>query len=169
MSFLAYSSIARGSGRRAQFAFCEPLARVDAEVLLDQRREAEFRQPQHARGDHRVENFADIKIERASEQAQIEIHPLQHDLLLGERGAKRLQIDRRERIDQVILAVERELNEAELFKIAVQAVGLGIDRDALERAEPRKNLRELCSRTRSPQARQQKLRVGFGRVQVVDQ
>ena len=119
------------------------LGQSDIEILLHQRREAEFTQAQHARRDHRVENFADRKIERTPEQAQIEIHSLQHDFPLGERSAERLQIERCERIDQHVLAVEGQLDETQLFEITVQTVGLGIDGDAIELAQPREDFREL--------------------------
>ena len=49
----------------------------------------------------------------------------------------------RERIDQEIRFAHRELNEAQLLEIAVQAIRLGIDRDAIDRAKLRQDLREL--------------------------
>ena len=110
---------------------------------MHQRREAEFTQAQHASSDHRVENFAHRKIERTPEQTQIEIHSLQHNFALGERSAERLQIERCERIDQHVLAIEGQLDETQLFEIAVQTVGLGIDGDAIELAQPREDFREL--------------------------
>ena len=41
----------------------------------------------------------------------------------------RLQGKSRERIDQQIVAGHADLDEAQLLEIAVQAIGLGIDRD----------------------------------------
>src|SRR4029078_7605586 len=65
-------------------------------------------------------------------------------LLFREQRAERLEIDSGQRIDQNIFAIEGELNEAQLFEIAVQTVGLGVDRDALEMTEPGKKPLELC-------------------------
>ncbi len=71
------------------------------------------------------------------------IHSLQDNLPLRQRGAERLEIERRQWIDQDILAVEGELDEAQLLEIAVQTVGFRIDRDAFELPEPREDFREL--------------------------
>ena len=124
--------------------FLRAFGERDVKILLDQRREAELLQSEHPRRDDRVEDLTDGKIIGATKQAQIEIHALEHNFPLGQRAAERLQIDRGQRIDQMILAVEGQLDEAKLFEIAVQTVGLGIDRDAVEPLHPRKEIRELC-------------------------
>ena len=43
----------------------------------------------------------------------------------------------------MIFAVEGQLDETKLFEIAVQTVGLGIDGDAIELAQPREEFSEL--------------------------
>src|SRR6185503_1447157 len=102
----------------------------DVEVLLDERGITEFAQANHPGRDHGIENFPHRQIEAAPQQAQIKIHSLEDNLLFREQRAERLEIDSGQRIDQNIFAIEGELNEAQLFEIAVQTVGLGVDRDA---------------------------------------
>ena len=46
----------------------------------------------------------------------------------------------------MILTIKGQLNQTKLFKVAMQAVGLGIDRDAFEAVQARKEIRELCIR-----------------------
>ena len=134
----------RGRKRAARpVRFLRSLRKGDVEILLHESGETEFLQAEHAGRDHGVENFAHRKIEGAPEQAQIEIHSLQNDLALGQRGAERLEIELGEGIDQDILAIESELDQAQLLEIAVQTVGLGIDRDPFELPEPREDFREL--------------------------
>ncbi len=110
----------------------------DVEILLNERGETELLQAQHPRRDHRVEDIADGQVVGATEQPQIEIHSLEHNFPLGQRTAQGLQINRRQRINEMILTIKGQLNQTKLFKIAMQAVGLGIDRDASK----------LCSRGR---------------------
>jgi len=135
----------RGRERTARpVGFLRTLGQDDVEVLLDERGITELAQANHPGRDHGVENFPHRQIKAASQQAQIKIHSLENNLLVCEQRAERLEIDSGERIDQNIFAVEGELNEAELFEIAVQTVGLGVDRDALEMTQAGKKPLELC-------------------------
>ena len=118
----------------------------DAKELLHQRRQTELGDPDQTRGNNRVENFFCDKTAAAPQKTKIEIHSLQDDFLFCEHAAKRLQIERRKRVDEKIAIVETELDQAEFFEIAMQAIGLGIDCDPFDRSQAWKELRELCVR-----------------------
>ena len=66
---------------------------------------------------------------------------MEDQFLAVEGGEERLERKAGERIDEQIVARDADLDEAELFEIAVQAVRLGIDRDAGVRREQRENRR----------------------------
>jgi hypothetical protein len=68
---------------------------------------------------------------------------LQHDFLGLERPRQRLEIELRERIDQIIVSRDAELYQAKLLVVAVQAVRFRIDRDAIDGSELGKECGEL--------------------------
>ena len=111
--------------------------------FLDQRRQAKRPNPEQPRRDDRVENSCRDKTEATAKQAQIEVRALKHDLLARELFRKRREIDFRQRIDQIIVTGNADLDQAKLFEIAVQAVRFGVDCDAVHRLQFRKQFREL--------------------------
>ncbi len=54
--------------------------------------------------------------------------------LRRKRFQETAQVQPGERIDKIVLASERELNQTDFFVIIVQAIGLGIQRDSFARA-----------------------------------
>jgi len=60
---------------------------------------------------------------------------VEDEFLALKRGEKRVQRKAGERIDEAVVAGDRDLNQTELLEIAVQRVRPGIDRDARMRDE----------------------------------
>ncbi len=125
--------------------FLRTFRQFDSEKTQYERREAKLAYAQKSRCNHRVENARRYETERSSHQSQIEIRPLQHDFFFGERSGERRQINSGECIDQKIFAAKTELEQTELFKIGMQAVGFRVDRNAIERFQFGKQLGELRS------------------------
>src|SRR5205814_2084918 len=108
------------------------LGQFDSEVALDERSQTEFAKTEKARRHDGVENPACGKIQTAAEQSQIEIGPVQHDLLVAERSTERCKIDTSQRIEDVIAVRQTDLKQAKFFPIGMKTVGFGVDRDALD-------------------------------------
>ncbi len=130
----------RGKRTLRPIGFLRTLGQTRPEKFFDQRGEAEFANAEQPRGDHGVENSGREKIHGAGKGAD------RNRRLAGRfpypvSAAQRRQIEAGQRIDQVIVTAETELDEAKLFEITVQTVGLGIDRDAIERLQLREDSR----------------------------
>ena len=67
-------------------------------------------------------------------------------LVLRQRFVGAGEIDRRQRIDQFIGSRNAHLNEAKLFRIGVEAICFGIQRDPFGGAKPRKEISQLLIR-----------------------
>ena len=109
-----------------------------AKILFHQRSEAERTDPDEPRGDHRVENPGRFKPEAAAEQSQIEVRALEHNLFRRERAGERREIHVGQRINQVIVPGNANLDQAKFFEITMETVGLGIDGDAVDVIQFRK-------------------------------
>jgi hypothetical protein len=107
---------------------------------LDEGGVAKLAQPDHPGGDHGIEDFAHREMKIAPEQAEIEVHSLEDDFFFRQNVAEGLEIDRGQGIDQQVFLIESELDEAKLFKVAMEAVRLGIDRDPAIMTEAREKL-----------------------------
>ena len=112
--------------------FLRAFDQLDAEVLLHQGREREFRVAGQPRRDHRVEHGAGLGEPGPAHEPQVVIRAVEDQELAGEHLEKRPEIEARQRIDQDVPLIEGNLDEAELLEVAMEAVGLRIHRDGIE-------------------------------------
>jgi hypothetical protein len=132
-------------GQRAlrPVGFLRAFGQNSPEEFLDQSGETELPNAEEPRRDHRIEDSGRDKIHASAQEAQIEIGALQDDFLVRQRTGQRRQVETGQRIDQVIVPAKTELHETKLFVIAVQTIGLGIDRDAIDPLQLREEFCEL--------------------------
>ena len=77
------------------------------------------------------------------EQAQIVIRRVKNELATVEYIEQRIEIDGRERVNEFIAPGGADLDEADFFRIGVEAVGFGVEREPLGGAEFRQQCREF--------------------------
>jgi len=68
---------------------------------------------------------------------------LEHNLFRRERVRERPELQIGQRIDQIIVAGNADLDQAKLFEIAMQTVRLRVDRDTVGCLQLREELGEL--------------------------
>ena len=83
---------------------------------------------QKPRRQHGVENGARDKFVMLAQQPQIVIRAVHDEIVLVECGEEQIEVHGRERINQPVTGHCADLNQANLFGIGVQAVGLGVER-----------------------------------------
>ena len=91
-------------------------------------RKAELRAADKAGGEHGVKNAIGHEIMSHLEEPNVVVGPM-HQQCMFVKGLKEgIQIDSGQRIDQTVLPGETDLNEAELFRVGMKAVCLGVQR-----------------------------------------
>ena len=100
--------------------------------MLHERSQAEFANAQKSCRDHRVEDARRDETKTSAHQTQIEIGALQDKFLFRKRRGEWRKIKAGERIDQIILAVETQLQQTKFLEIGMQTVRFRIDCDAID-------------------------------------
>ena len=137
----------RGQGAASPVGTLRRFAQSDAEKFLHERGVADLLEAEKARGDGGVENIGGIEGRVTSEQAQIVIRPVDDDDVRLERGVERGEFEALgQRIDEEKSVGAGDLQKADLFTVAVQAVRLGIESDDLVRVEAVREVRQLVRR-----------------------
>ena len=126
--------------------FLRAFLQRDTEKLRHQIAQAEFAHAQQAAGEHRVEDGRGNEAAVASEQPQVVVRAVQNQLMLAEDLEHRRELEAREGIDQMIRALDANLNETKLFRIGMKAVSLGIEGNPAGGAQSRKKGRQLLVR-----------------------
>ena len=128
----------RGQRALRPVVFLAALAELDAELVAHQRLQPELGVTEQARGDRRIEHRAKREPEVATHRRDIvvtAVHDLEDRGIGHDRGERR-EIAKRERIDQAGPTAERgELDQADLLRVVMQAVALGIDADRTARRQ----------------------------------
>lgn len=107
----------------------------DAEEFLDERAQAELALAQEPAGQHGIENRTRDKLVMFFEQAQIVIRAV-HDEFVGVKGVEeRVELDLGQGIHEAVLAGDADLDEANFFRIGMEAVRLGVERHPLGGAQ----------------------------------
>ncbi len=85
--------------------------------------------PRIAGGDHRIEQVAELEAEVSAQGQQVIFGGVEDlfDLGVGKDLLKGRNILQGERIDQVVMSGDGELDQTDLLLVSKQAVGLGID------------------------------------------
>ena len=99
----------------------------DSQIIANQRGQREFPAANEARGEHGIENSRGHEAWPAMEQAKIVIGGVKNQFASQQSLPQRGEIQSSERIDELMGAVEADLHEAELFRIRVETVRLGIN------------------------------------------
>ena len=132
-----------GEGALGPVRLARGLGKGDAEVFLHQAGQTELGLAAESCRDHCVEDVLVGEFPRAAEQAQVVVRVVEEDRLPLEGGEEFLKRQPRQGIDQAQiggksglgLLAPSALDEAELLKVAVQAVGLGVESDLCLRRE----------------------------------
>ena len=113
----------------------------DAQLVARDGDEAELAAPEQARGDHGVEERGEAEAEVALERRDVVIGPVQDLDEQGIRhgGTERPQVHRQAVDQEGLAAVGRDLHEADLVPVVVEAVRLGVEPD---RAAARERLHQ---------------------------
>ena len=77
------------------------------------------------------------------EQAQIVVRRVKNQFTTVEHIKEGIKIDGRERVHEFVAVSGADLDEADFFRVGVEAVGFGIERKPLSGAEFRKQRREF--------------------------
>ena len=119
---------------------------LHAQVLLHQVEQAEFLLPEQPARHHCVKYPARHKTVLLAQQAQVVIPAVQDQLPLLERLPERLQMDRRQRINQPVRLSHADLQQTQLLGIRVQAVRFGVYRHPISRLKRFQELRQFAIR-----------------------
>ena len=107
------------------------LADGDCEAAFEQRRQTYLLDAEQLRRDHGVENVtARAEACRSPQYAQIVVAGVKNQRLGSQSFEKAAQTQTCQRIDQVVRASDRELDQTNLFEIVVQTIGFGIHGDS---------------------------------------
>ena len=115
--------------------FLRTLVQLHAKELFGERTQAELNFADQPRGEHCVENRRGHEFVVLEQQPQIVVRAVHDDLVSVQRLEQRVEIDFRQRINQSVAVSRADLNQADLFRIGVQTVGLGVERDPFCRAQ----------------------------------
>ena len=77
------------------------------------------------------------------QQPQIVIRRVKNKFVRVENVEQRIEIDFRERVNQLVAVGGADLDEADFFGIGVEAVGLGVEREPFGGAQFRQQRREF--------------------------
>src|SRR5688572_4018188 len=116
------------------------------EILLHEVNQAELAAAEEPAGEHRVENGGGNEVAVLAQEAQVVIRAVENQFVLGENLKDRRQLQSGKRIDEMIAPEKAELNQAQLFRVGMQAVGLRIQRDPCGGVELREKRRQLLFR-----------------------
>ena len=110
--------------------FLGALGEDNPEVAVQQGRQAELETADEPRRDHGVEHAAGLDHADAAQEPQVVVEPLDDEFMPGEFLKQRLQGKPGQRVDEHIESRHADLDQTQLFEIAMEAVGLGVERDA---------------------------------------
>ncbi len=131
------------SGRLAQSAFCDPFSSVIPRCFLTRLKRPNSRSPSNRLASIVSKNPAGDKSAGLAKESQIVVCPVQDELMLFERGPKRRQVGLRQRVHQFVPPGGADLDQAEFFRIRVQAVGFGVHGDPLGALKRRQEFSQL--------------------------
>ncbi len=107
--------------------FLRAFVEFHAEKFFHEIAQAELRFAQQPCGEHGVENGQRREFMMLPQQPQIVVGGMKNHLVRVERGEERIKVDWRERVHQFVAGDGADLDEADLFGIRVEAVGLGVE------------------------------------------
>ena len=114
-----------------------------AEIFVDEAAQAEFALAQQAAGQHGVEDPVRYEAVIFAQQPQVIVRPVQDQLVLFQLQPKRLQIQLRQRINQIIAVDRAHLDETKLFRVGVQTVRFSVQGQPVRRADGRQVLSQF--------------------------
>ena len=107
------------------------LVELDPEMILQKRGQPDPLATQQLRRQHRVEKALRPEAAEVVEQPEVEIAPVHDQVLLGQTGPERLQVEVCEDIHEVDIASHQELEQADPHPVVEHVVGFGIQGDFL--------------------------------------
>ena len=129
-------------GPRGPVGLLARLVDGDAEMVLQQRPEADAGAAEELRGQHGVEDALGPEAVEVVQEPQVEVAAVHQQVLGGEPVQERLELQARgQHVDEEDLAADQELHEADPGLVVVHVVGLGIEGDlghAVERGQQRR-------------------------------
>jgi hypothetical protein len=130
------------------------LVELHLELLLDQRGEPHPRPAEDLTGEHGVEEALRPKAAQVMQQPQVEIAAVHHEMLRREPRPERLQVDRRQHIQQKHLLADQELHQAQPHPVVEHVVRLRIEGDLGDAVEGLKQRPQLPRLVDQPIGRQ---------------
>ncbi len=119
-----------GDGPRGPVGLLAGLVDRDAEMVLQERGEADARAPEQLRGQHGVEDALRPEARKIVQQAEVEIAPVHDEVLGGELVQEPVELQAgRQHVDQVDFLAHEELHQADPRLVVVHVVRLGIQGD----------------------------------------
>ncbi len=118
-----------GEGAARPVGFLGSFFEFDAKKVLDQMAQAKLPQAEQSRGEHCVENRAGDEFVMLAQEAQIVIRAVHDEGVGGEGIEQGIEVDSGEGVNQVVTSHSADLDEADLFRVGMQAVGLRIHGD----------------------------------------
>ena len=108
-----------------------PFFQLDSQQPVDQTGQAKLGETQQTRRQHCVENISRHEAASAAQQSQIVVGAVQDQFVPAKRRQQPREVQRRQRINQVVRARQADLDQAEFFGIGVETVGFGVKRDPI--------------------------------------
>ena len=109
--------------------FLRPFVELHAEKFFHERTETELPFAKQTRGEHRIKNFRGREGVMLLQQAQIVIGGVKNQFATYERIEKRIELHLRERVNQFVAGGGADLNETDFFRVGVETVRLGVNRE----------------------------------------
>ena len=114
-----------------------PFLQMNLQEVFHQIGQSEFSETEQARSQHRVKNGVGHEAKRPPQQPQVVIGAVQDQFPPAQGVQQRHQVQRGQRVDQLIDTRQADLNEAKFFRIRMQAVGLRVEGHPVGRPNPR--------------------------------
>ena len=130
-----------------------PLLQMNAQQLFHEIGQSEFNESEQSRGQHRVKNGFGHEVIGPSQQTQVVVGAVQNQFLPAQGLQQWREVHRRQRVNQHIGARQADLHETELFRVGVQTVGLGVQRQPVGRANARHPIGQLFIALNHPQSK----------------
>ena len=126
-------------GQRTQgpIGFLRTLLQFDAEVFLDQVAEPKLPQAKQARGQHGIEDGAGHELVVLAQEPQVVVRAVHDQFVAGQGIKQRVEVKTGQRINEPVTGEGADLDQADLFRVGMQAVCLGVHRHPVCRAEDR--------------------------------
>ena len=108
--------------------------------------QAELARTEQTARQHGIDNSRRDKFKAFAQQPQIVIRPMKDEFMLAQDLQGRFQIHLGQGVQQFVGPGDADLQKAELFRVGVQAVRLGIHGDPISPQEFRQESRQLFIR-----------------------